>query len=308
MTVRICIGIRFPLSSYMIYYGPQLDIWVKTFARKNSPESSLLISWCLHRYPALCGDPEERVWPFVFAMGIIFQQRLSQHIIKIYRTTKSKVMAIRICVGIRFPLSSSMIYYWAQSDIQVKTFASQNFPKSSLLVSGCLHRFPALCGDPEERVWPFVFSTGFIFQQRRSQHIIKIYRTTESKVMAIRICVGIRFPLSSSMIYYGAQSDIRGQTFNCSNLLECSSLISRCLNRFLTLRGDLEETLWLFVFVIGFIFQQRRSQYIIKIYRKTESKVMTVRICFSIRFPLSSYMIYYGPQLDIWVKTFARQN
>ena len=102
---------------------------------------SLFISWCLHRIPALCGDPEERLSPFVFAKGIIFQQRLSQHIIKIYRTTKSKVMAIQICVGIRFQLSSSVIYYWAQSDIQVKTFACQNFPESSLLVLGRLNRF-----------------------------------------------------------------------------------------------------------------------------------------------------------------------
>ena len=146
-----------------------------------------------------------------------------------------------------------MIYYGPQLDIWVKTFAYRNSPESSLLISSCLHRFPALCGDPEERVWPFVFGMGFIFQQRRSQHIIKLYRRTESKVMAIRICVGIRFPLSSSMIYYGAQSDIRGQTFNCRNLLECSLLISGCLNRFLTLRGDLEEMLWLFVFLIGFI-------------------------------------------------------
>jgi len=158
---------------------------------------SLLISWCLHRFPALCEDHEQRVWPFVFAMGITFQQRLSQHIIKIYRTIESKVMAIRICVGIRFPLSSSMIYYWAQLDIQVKTFACQNFPESSLVVPGCLNRFLALCRDPNERLWPFVFAMGFIFKQRRSQHIIKIYRTTESKVMAIRICIGIRFPLSS---------------------------------------------------------------------------------------------------------------
>ena len=121
-------------------------------------------------------------------------------------------------------------------------FARKNSPESSLLLSSFLHRFPALCGDPEERVWPFEFAMGFIFQQRRSEHIIKIYRTTESKVMAIRICVGIRFPLSSSMIYYGAQSDIRGKAFNCQNLLECSLLISGCRNRFLTLRGDLEET------------------------------------------------------------------
>ena len=184
----------------MIYYWAQSDIRVKTFACQNLTESSLLISGCLNRFPALCSDPEERLWSFVFAMGFIFQQRRSQHIIKIYRTTESKVMAIRICVGIRFPLSSSMIYYGPQLDIWVKTFARQNSPESSLLISWCLHRFPALCGDPEERLWPFVFAMGFIFQQWWSQHIIIIYQTIESKVMVVRICVGIRFPLLSSVI------------------------------------------------------------------------------------------------------------
>ena len=109
---------------------------------------------------------------------------------------------------IRFPLSSSMIYYWAQSDIRVKTFACQNLTKSSLLIFRCLNRFSAICRDPKERLWPFVFAMGFIFQQRRSQQIINIYWTIKSKLMAVRICVSIRFPLLSSMIYYGPQSDI----------------------------------------------------------------------------------------------------
>jgi len=241
-------------------------------------------------------------------MGFIIQQRRSQHIININRTTESKVMAVQICMGIPYQLSSAMIYYGPQSDIRVKTSARRNFFESSLLNSEFLNRFLALCGDPEERLWSFVFVMGFIFQQRWPQHIINIYRKTESKVMVVWICVGIRFPLSSSMIYYGAQSDIRGKTFNCRNLLEFSLLIIGCLNRFPTLRRDLEERLWLFVFVIGFIFQQRRSQYIIKIYRTTELKVMTVRICVGIWFPLLSSIIYYGPQSDIWVKTFAHRN
>jgi len=141
-------------------------------------------------------------------------------------------MAIRICVGIRFPILSSMINYWAQSNIRVKIFACQNLHESSLLISGCLHRFPALCRDLEERLWPFVFAMGFIIHQRRSQHIINIYRTIESKVMAIWICVGIRFPLLSSMIYYGCQSNIWVKTFACRNSPESSLLISGCLHRF----------------------------------------------------------------------------
>ena len=82
------------------------------------------------------------------AMSIIVQRAIILHIGAavilsfLYRTIESKVMAIRICVGIRFPILSSMINYWAQSNIRVKIFACQNLHESSLLISGCLHRFP----------------------------------------------------------------------------------------------------------------------------------------------------------------------
>ena len=74
-------------------------------------------------------------------------------------------MAIRICGGIPFQLLSTMIYYGAQSDIRVKTFARRNLPESSLLNFECLNRF--------------------------------------SKVMVVRIYVGIPYQLLSAMIYYG---------------------------------------------------------------------------------------------------------
>ena len=51
MVIWICVGIPYQLSSAMIYYGAQLDIRVKNFARQNFPESSLLNSECLNRFP-----------------------------------------------------------------------------------------------------------------------------------------------------------------------------------------------------------------------------------------------------------------
>ena len=57
-------------------------------------------------------------------------------------------MAVRICVYIRFPLSNAIIYYGAQLDIREKTFAYRNLTESSLFISGCLNRFPAIFGDP----------------------------------------------------------------------------------------------------------------------------------------------------------------
>jgi len=181
------------------------------------------------------------------------------------RTSKSKVKIIWICIGIQFQLSSAMIYFGSQSDIRVKTFAGRNSPESSLLNSKCLTRFLVLFGDPEERLWPFVFAMGFNLKQRASQCIININLTSVSKVMVVWICMGIPYQLSSAMIYYGPQSDIwvssygrpnvrghsissferhdiyrplsdiRDKTFACPNLPESSLFISGCLNRFPTL-------------------------------------------------------------------------
>jgi len=117
-------------------------------------------------------------------------------------------MAGRFCGGIPFQLSSTIIYYGAQLDIRVN-FCPSEFARVFLLNYECLNRFSALYGDPEERLWPFVFAMGFIFQQRASQYIININRTCVSKVMVVQICVGIPYQHSSAMIYYGPHSEIR---------------------------------------------------------------------------------------------------
>jgi len=115
--MKVHIGIPFQLMSAMIYFGPQSDIRVKTFARRNSPESSMLSFECRNRLPTLFGDPKENLRPFVFAMGFIFILRASQYIMSFDRASESNVMAVRICWGIPFQLLSTMIYYGPQSDI-----------------------------------------------------------------------------------------------------------------------------------------------------------------------------------------------
>jgi len=140
---------------------------------------------------------------------------------------------------------------------------------------------------------------GFIFQPRASQYIININRTCVSNVMVIRICVGIPYQLSSAMIYYGPQSDIRVKTFARRNSPESSLLNFECLDRLSNLFGDSSEKLWSFELMMSFIFQQRASQYIININRTCVSNVMVFRICVGIPYQLSSAMIYYGSQSDI---------
>ena len=79
-------------------------------------------------------------------------------------------------------------------------------------------------------------------------------------------------------------------------------------DRLLALFGDPMETLWSFVYAMGFIFILRASQQLMSLYQGSESNVMAVRICVVVPFQLLIAMIYSDPQSDIRVNTFARRN
>ena len=150
MAVRICVVSPFLLSREMIYYGPQSDIRVKSFARRNSPESFMINFERRDRLLGLFGDPVEKLWSFVFAMGFIFILRASRYIMSFNRESESNVMAVRICVVCPFLLSRAMIYYGPQSDILVKCFARRNSPESSMINFERRDRLLALFGRSKE--------------------------------------------------------------------------------------------------------------------------------------------------------------
>ena len=193
MAVRICVVIPFQLLIAMIHYSPQSDIRVKTLARRNSPEFSMLNFERRDRLLALLGDPLEKIWSFVFAMGFIFFLRASQQIMSLDRASESNVIAVRICMGIPFQLLIPMIYYGPQSDIRDKTLARRNSPESSMLNFERRDRLLSLFGVPEEKLWPFVFAMGFIFILRASRYIMSFNRESESNVMAVRFAWSVHF-------------------------------------------------------------------------------------------------------------------
>jgi len=236
-------GIPFQLLIAMIYYGPQSDIRVKSLARRNTPESSMINFECRNRLLCLFGDPVEKLWSFVFARGFIFFLRVSQQIMSLDRASESNVMVVRICMGIPFQLLIAMIYYGPQSDIRVKTFSSRNSPEFYMINFEHRDRSLGLFEDPVEKLWSFVFAMGFIYFQRASKQIMSLDRAFESNVMAVRICMGIPFPLLIAMIYYGPQSDIRVKTSSCRNSSEFSMLNFERRDRLLALLGDPMEKL-----------------------------------------------------------------
>jgi len=163
-------------------------------------------------------------------MGFIFILRSSQYIINFDRASDSHGMAVRICQGNPFQLLIAMIHY----------------------------RLLSLFGDPEEKLWPFVFAMGFIFILTASRYIMSFNRESESIVMVVQIFVGIPFELLIAMIYYGPQSDIPVNTFARRNSPESSMLNFERRDRLLALFGDAVEKLWSFVFVMASFLSKER--------------------------------------------------
>ena len=169
MAVRICMGIPFLLLITMIYYGPQSDMRVKTLARRNSPEFSMLNFERRDRLLALLGYPLEKIWLFVFAMGFIFILSASQQIMSLDQASKSKFITISLCQGIPYAIPSVLIYYGPPTYILVKHYGHLNFRCASLSNFKCLDILWASIKMLSQMSWLIEFARGLLVQFRLSR-------------------------------------------------------------------------------------------------------------------------------------------
>jgi len=117
------------------------------------------------------------------------------YIIGLNRTSESKGMAIWICPALWCVILSISIYYAPESDIRVKTYDNLNFSWASVV------------------------------QFRAPQYIIGLNRTSESRVMAVWICLVLLCLISSISIYFVPQSDIRVKHYTRLNF-PCPSMLN----------------------------------------------------------------------------------
>ena len=116
--------------------------------------------------------PSQNLLPFEFVERFLVQIWVPRYIIGLNRTSKSKVMAAWICLALWFLISSILIYYAPESEIQVKGYDHLNFSRASIV-----------------QLWA-------------SHYIIALNQTTESKVLAVWICLALWCLISSILIYY----------------------------------------------------------------------------------------------------------
>ena len=110
-------------------------------------------------------------------------------------------------------------------------------------------------------------SRASVVQFRASRYIIGLERTSESNVVVVWICLVLPCFISSISIYYALESDSWAKGFDHLNISRSSIVL-----------------FWV-------------SQFIIGLYRTSESKVTVVWICLLIQCLISSFTIYYAPEL-----------
>ena len=133
-------------------------------------------------------------------------------------------------------------------------------------------------------------------------------RTSELKVIAVCICYEFPFSISSVSIYNWTQSDIRVKCYCRLNFLRASVFNLEHLDILRDSIGHPCIKLLLFEFSKSFHFQFGASRYIMGLNWTSEYKVIVVSNFFELLFPILSVSIYYVPESDIRLKSYAQSN
>ena len=155
-------------------------------------------------------------------------------------------------MSFRCSISIVSIYYWPESDIRAKSNGRLNFPCASLFNFERLDILWGWIKHPSEKLWPFKFAESF----RCSISSVSIYYwpnpTSESKVVAVWICLVLWCLISSVSIYYGPESNIRVKSYDHMSLPRASVVQFQVLDILLAWIVHLSQKLWLLEFAIRF--------------------------------------------------------
>jgi len=152
------------ISSLSIYYEPEMKIWVKSNDHMNFSRTSLIHFWASQNIMDLTRTPESKVmavWIFWelpctiskvsiyyvpesvilvksydhlnFLRASVLYFLASRYIKGLTHTPESKVMPVWNCQELLCSISTIMIYYAPESNIQVKCYEHLNFSRASVV-------------------------------------------------------------------------------------------------------------------------------------------------------------------------------
>ena len=120
-------------------------------------------------------------------------------------------------------ISSVSIYYAPESDLRVKSYDNLNFSRASVVQFQASRYIMRLNRTSESKVIIVWVSQSFNFQFQASPYTTRHNRTPELKVIVVWIGSELQHSISSVSIYYGTQSDIREKIYCRLNLLRASA-------------------------------------------------------------------------------------
>ena len=135
---------------------------------------------------------------------------------------KEKLWPYEFGESFRCSISSVSIFYWPESDIRVKSYGIWNCHVLPCLISSI-----SIYYAPESDIWVksydhLNFLSASVVQFQAIRYIIGLNQTSNSKVMAFWICLALWCLISSIVIYYAHESDIRVKIYDHLNFSRVS--------------------------------------------------------------------------------------
>ena len=162
-----------------MYYGTQVDIWVKSYCRLNLLRTSVFNSERLDILRDSIEHPSKKLLSLEFSHSFCIQFRTSRYIRGLNGISEVKVIVVWICSHLLYSVSSESIYYVTQSDIRVKSYCPFNLLRDFVLNFERLDILRDSMGYPSYNLLWFAFATSFHFQLRASRYITGLNRTFE---------------------------------------------------------------------------------------------------------------------------------
>ena len=270
---------HYSLSSVSLYHGPHTYTRVKRCHCLNFPRVSVFIlepldilcAWLGHPWKVMTIwisreiqlfivkrpniswasyiHPSQKFWQFEFAESFSVQFRASQYIMRLNRTSEWKVMTLWISRGLPLFIVEHLIISWALHIHPSKNLSLLEFFESFRVHFGVSRYIMRLTRTSVKSYDHLNFWRDSVFHCLAYRYIMGLTHTLEAKFLADWICQELQCSISSVLIYYAPESDIRVKIYEHLNFSRAS------------------------------VVHRRASRYIIGLIHTLKSKVMAAWIC-----------------------------
>jgi len=252
-----------------------MTIWItQQLPLFNFERHNILFFWI--------GHPSQKLLSFEFAFCFHVWFRASRYILRLNQTSEWKIITIWLSqehlmfnferldillAGIGHPnkklwafkfamfqciISSISIYYALNRTSELKAMTIWISRLLPFFNFECHNILLAWIGHPSQKLLPFEFALCFHVWFRASRYIIRLDRHPSKKLWPFQFLESFRCSISSIIIYYWPESDIRVKRYCRLNLPSASMFNFEHLDILCAWIGHPSEKLWPFDFLESF--------------------------------------------------------